>query len=249
MEVAIQEKKLLALEHSLEEIQEKNKQMEKIWLREQGHMIALSEQRQDQLQQLNMFRKQIMVLEQKNLKIGDEIDNLKKEEEHMNRNISKLRNQIVVNNEKIMKKRGNKMNLERSNEYLQQDYFSKLQDAEMECLQLQEMITNFEEEKQYLSEQLLELNRETLAWGKKFQIAMETKCNVHREQKQGGEIGNMKSEIHRMNVSNGVFLFYFTCFITKHFTVNCVTYTRKKKKKHKIIKLMQVKNIRNELNY
>lgn len=45
------------MEHSLEEIQEKNKKMEKVWLREQGHMIALSEQRQDQLQQLNMLRK------------------------------------------------------------------------------------------------------------------------------------------------------------------------------------------------
>lgn len=57
MEIAIQEKKLLALEHSLEEVQEKNKQLEAIWLREQGHMITLSEQRQNQLQQLNLFRK------------------------------------------------------------------------------------------------------------------------------------------------------------------------------------------------
>lgn len=38
-------------------MQNKNKQIEKMWLREQGHMIALSEQRQDQLQQLNMIRK------------------------------------------------------------------------------------------------------------------------------------------------------------------------------------------------
>lgn len=218
MEIAIQEKKLFALEHSLEEVQEKNKQLEAIWLREQGHMITLSEQRQDQLQQLNLFRKrkinsylvkriifivifvEIMVLEQKNLKIGDEIDNLKKQEEVMHRNINKLRNQIVVNNEKITKKRGNKIHLERSNEYLQQDYFSKLQDAEMECLQLEETIANFEEEKQNLSEQLLELNRETLAWEKKLQIANETKSNLQKEVKQGGEIGNMKAEIHRMNV-------------------------------------------------
>lgn len=141
-----------------------------------------------------------MILEQKNLKIGDEIYNLKKQEESMNRNISKLRNQIVVNNEKIMKKRGNKMNLERSNEYLQQDYFSKLEDAEMECLQLQETIADFEEEKQNLSEQLLELNRETLAWEKKLQIAAETKGNVLKEKRGAGEIAIMKSEIHRMNV-------------------------------------------------
>lgn len=147
------------------------------------------------------FLIEIMMLQQKNLKIRDDIDNLKKQEENMNRNINKLRNQIVVNNEKIMEKRGNNFNLERNNEYLQQDYFSKLQDAEMECLQLQEVIANFEEEKQNLSEQLLELNRETLAWEKKFQIATETKSNVLKEQKQDGEIGSMKAEIHRMNVS------------------------------------------------
>lgn len=141
-----------------------------------------------------------MVLEQKNLKIGDEIDNLKKQDEVMHRNINKLRNQIVVNNEKITKKRGSKTHLERNNEYLQQDYFSKLQDAEMECLQLEEAIANFEEEKQNLSEQLLEFNRETLAWEKKLQIANETKSNLQKEVKQGGEIGNMKAEIHRMNV-------------------------------------------------
>lgn len=144
---------------------------------------------------------EIMVLEQKNLKIGDEIDNLRKQEEVMNRNINKLRNEMVVYNEKITKKRGNKTHLERSNEYLQQDYFSKLQDAEMECLQLEELISSFEEEKQNLSEQLLGLNRETLAWEKKLQIASETKSNVQKEAKQGGEIGNMKAEIHRMHVT------------------------------------------------
>lgn len=112
-----------------------------------------------------------------------------------------MRNQIVVNNEKIMKKRGSKTDLERSNEYLQQDYFSRLQDAEMECLQLEEMLASLEEEKQNLSEQLLEHNRETLAWEKKLQIATETKNNIQKEVKQGGEIGNMKAEIHRMHVN------------------------------------------------
>lgn len=141
-----------------------------------------------------------MVLEQKNLKIGDEIDSLRKQEDIMNRNINKLRNQIVVSNEKISRKRGSKLDMERSNEYLKQDFFSRLQDAELECLKLEETIANIEEEKQNLSEQLLQMNRETLAWEKKLQMAVETKTSVHKEKKEGGEIGNMKAEIHRMNV-------------------------------------------------
>lgn len=58
-----------------------------------------------------------------------------------------------------------------------------------------------EDDKQNLSNKLIELNREALAWEKKLQMALEMRQNINEERKEGGEVGSMKAEIHRMNVS------------------------------------------------
>lgn len=161
-----------------------------------------------------------MILEQKNLKIGDEIDNQKRQEDKMNRNVNNLQNELLQLNDSLIKKKGSKFDLDKHNNAVQTEYINKLkvreniirlfyafstflfiQDAEIECLRLEASITDLEDDKQTLSNKLIDLNREALAWEKKLQMALEMRQNINEERKEGGEVGNMKAEIHRMHVS------------------------------------------------
>ena len=72
----------------------------------------------------------------------------------------------------------------------------------MDVIKLEYELVEIEEDSQSLTEELMEKNREALAWEAKWKLAEETKQNVNSEKSQGGEIGNMKMEIHRMNVSS-----------------------------------------------
>lgn len=71
----------------------------------------------------------------------------------------------------------------------------------METIKIDSDITDIEEDKVNLSKELIEHNREALVWEKKIQMTVETKQNMDKERGEGGEIGNMKAEIHRMHVS------------------------------------------------
>lgn len=66
-------------------------------------------------------------------------------------------------------------------------------------------ITQVEEDKVALSKELIDLNREALAWEKKIQMCVEAKHTIDKERSEGGEVGNMKAEIHRMEVSKVAF--------------------------------------------
>lgn len=70
----------------------------------------------------------------------------------------------------------------------------------MQAIKLQSDLEEIEENKGNLSKDLIEKNREALAWEKKWQLATETKENMKKEQSSEGEIGHMKAEIHRMTV-------------------------------------------------
>lgn len=80
-----------------------------------------------------------------------------------------------------------------------------IQDLERECAQLETDISDLETEKQSLAKQLLEVNREGLMWQKQAQMATEARKAVE-EDRTSGESGQMRIEIHRMQVmsrSNG----------------------------------------------
>lgn len=70
----------------------------------------------------------------------------------------------------------------------------------MDCIKLESKLQDMETDKDNLGTQLLDANKETLAWERKIKLATETKQSIMKEKSVDGEIGNMKNEIHRMNV-------------------------------------------------
>ncbi|RZC34989.1 coiled-coil domain-containing protein 40, partial [Asbolus verrucosus] len=194
------EAKITTLEKNIEEMQEQNKKLQQFWLREQTNLLKISEQRQEQIQNNNLLRKQILILEQKNLKVTDELDAFKKQQEKVLRSINNLHNQLTVTGDNFCKTKGLKINMDKENEVMRQDYVYKLKDVELECLQLEDEIAQIEEDKVSMSAELIEMCRTSLEWEKKLLSAKETKTTMIEERSKEGEVGTMKAEIHRMNV-------------------------------------------------
>lgn len=66
---------------------------------------------------------------------------------------------------------------------------------------MEAQIADIEEEKLILSKQLLDINREVLEWEKKLKIIVDTKNQIQMEKGAEGEIGQMRVEVHKMEVS------------------------------------------------
>ncbi|KAJ8973510.1 hypothetical protein NQ317_000438 [Molorchus minor] len=201
--VCKQEAKIQELEKHIEVIQASTKQAQTIWLRGQKNLLVVSKERQEQIFSINLLKKQTLILEQKNLRIRDEIEAYKKAQEKVLHNVNNLQNRSVILCENLFRKRNQKTHLDRNNILLQTEYDSKLKDAELACLQMQADIVEVEEDKVNLSKEIIEVNREVLEWEKKLQHAKETMTRMKEERSEGGEVGSMKLEIHRMNVIYG----------------------------------------------
>ncbi|GJQ86909.1 hypothetical protein Trydic_g11780 [Trypoxylus dichotomus] len=194
------ELKISALEQHIEHVQEKIKDMQKFWLREQGHVVCLSEQREEQIHDSNLLRKQTLILEQRNLKINDELEIHRQQEDKMQRSINKLQNQLVYFTETLSKKQGSKSNLDESNTLLQNEFVIKLKEEELSIVKAEAQIVDIEQDISRLTAELLEKNREALEWEKKMKMVLETKQNISVEKSEGGEVATMRAEIHRMTV-------------------------------------------------
>ena len=57
--------KVISLEKNIQELQQTIKKTQQFWLRQQGFVVSLSQQRESQLQQLNFLEKEVMIMGQK----------------------------------------------------------------------------------------------------------------------------------------------------------------------------------------
>nr|CAD7570180.1 unnamed protein product [Timema californicum] len=263
-----EELKINNLNKKIDETTEQSKKLQQFWLRQQGHIVQLSHQRDEQLHEIDILRKRIwggwmavpevLVMEQKNLKIEQEIERYNKEEHSVGRSIKHLLHKLVTLNLQLCQRRGYKEELDKDNVFIQGHYlnvlkglylnvlkvdisqcslrgstsmFSRqvyhsahsgalpqcsqgryitvltqglylnvLKDAEMESVKLEAELRELEQEKIHLSDRVMDSQRESLAWEKKLQMAVENKMRMDQERSKEGEIGNMKAEIHRMEV-------------------------------------------------
>lgn len=120
--ISPQELRIVTLEKQIEETQDRIKHLQIFWLREQKNLLIVSKERQEQLHKLNLLKKQSLILEQKNLKVSNELDNYKKQEEKILQNINNLQNRAVVLCDNLYKKRDKKSTLDKSNYYVQSQY-------------------------------------------------------------------------------------------------------------------------------
>ncbi|XP_026284357.1 coiled-coil domain-containing protein 40 [Frankliniella occidentalis] len=195
-----QEVRIKAIELEIEETAVEAEKKQAFWLRLQSHIVRLTEERQKQLQQLNLLYKQVHILTQRSLKIEHEMEKHnrgKKDIEHQIHELDVSLNKMTVG---LHNRRGYKEILDKENLIIQTEALGLLKDLERENVEQEEELTNLEEINLMLNQDILDMKRDCLAWEKKILLATETKQMNEEDNKANGELGQMKVEIHRMDV-------------------------------------------------
>ncbi|KAG8316332.1 hypothetical protein J6590_052543 [Homalodisca vitripennis] len=200
LEETADELQVTYLERGLAQIINNIEELHKAWMREQSRIVTLTQQRNSLLNQLSVYHKQILVMKQKQLKTEFEIDRLKKEETNIQHLVSSLEKRLTGLNLQCSERKGYKENLNNLNLAAQNQLICDLKDAEVKALTLQEDMCYLEIEKEELRGEIVQAQRDLLAWERKLQMATEVKQNIDKSKAEGGEIAVMKSEIHRMEV-------------------------------------------------
>ncbi|KYN30494.1 Coiled-coil domain-containing protein 40 [Trachymyrmex septentrionalis] len=192
--------KIITLEKNIEEIQQNNQKAQQLWIRQEGYMITLSQQKDLQLQELNLLNKEIMIMEQKNLKLEHASKILDKEDSNMERTLNLLQQKIVQINSQLVIQKGLKEELEDKNSIRKMEGIQALEDAELSLIKMQSDLKQLYEEKALLKDNLDAVQQESLSWEKKVKLMQETMKKMKDERSDGGDITVMKSEIHKMEM-------------------------------------------------
>lgn len=162
--------KIITLEKNIEELQQANKKSQHFWIRQEGYMITLSQQRDLQLQELNLLSKEIMIMDQKNLKLEHTIEMLDKEESNMQRVLNLLQQKLVQINAQLVIQKGLKEELEDKNTITKNEGVQSLEDTELNLIKMQSDLKQLYEEKELLKDNLDAVQRESLSWEKKVKF-------------------------------------------------------------------------------
>ncbi|XP_011298593.1 coiled-coil domain-containing protein 40 [Fopius arisanus] len=200
LDTTTQDLKIVSLEKKIDELDAKNQESQKYWLRQEGNMVNLSQERNTQLQELNRLSRQITIMEQKNLKLEYTLEKEKKNEEKIDRRMKELRQRLLRTNSLLAERKELRNNLLDKNFSTQDEYVKTLREAEVELVRLQTEIKELKEEKVMLEERLYAAHRDYFSWEKKMKLAAETLKIIKEERSTGGDIAMMKSEIHKMEM-------------------------------------------------
>lgn len=159
--------KIITLEKNIEDIQESNRKAQQFWIRQEGRIITLSQQKDLQLQELGLLNKEIMIMDQKNLKIKYALEMLNKEESNMKRILNILQQKLIQMNAKLVVQKGLKEELEDKNSITKNEGIQTLEDAELNLIKLQSDLKQLYEERAVLKDDLDAVQQESLSWEKK----------------------------------------------------------------------------------
>lgn len=162
-----QKLKILSLERYIQEIEQKNRDMQQHWLRQQSIMINLREQRESQIQDTNLLMKQIMIMEQKNFKLEHALDKFNSEDTSMAKTLNALQHELVQMNANLAMQKELSEQLADENDTTKNYYVIRLKDEELNLIRLENNFKELVNEKILMQDELNIVQRESLSWEKK----------------------------------------------------------------------------------
>ncbi|XP_006886396.1 PREDICTED: coiled-coil domain-containing protein 40 [Elephantulus edwardii] len=175
------------------------------WLRLQQEMVKATQEREEQLADLDMFKKTIHIMEQKKLRVENKITQEKKEQKELERHMKDLDNDLKKLSVLTSKNRSTSEQLQQLTMVTETEFVRALKASERESMEMQERLNQLNEEKTAILNSLLEAEYQIMLWEKKIQLAKEMRASVDSETGQA-EIRAMKAEIHRMKVRHSQLL-------------------------------------------
>ncbi|CAB3253752.1 unnamed protein product [Arctia plantaginis] len=195
-----QERRIDELENQVKSYRERTETMQHEWLRLQGHVVKLTEQHHKMVSDINLVNKQIQICEQKIVHTQAECETVLMERARVERSLRELRGRLEVLERTRRDAFERNENAQKTNLAMTHEYAANLKDAESEIIQLEDDIEELDKEKMNLTQDLDRVQREALIWQRKGILAVELKRNISNAKSAAGEIGQMRAEIHRMEV-------------------------------------------------
>ncbi|NXL76856.1 CCD40 protein, partial [Leptocoma aspasia] len=190
------------LNKQIEECNSEAMTLQKYWLNEQKELVKLTREREEQITSLDTFQKQIIIMQQRKLRVENEIQQEIKEQKDVERHMKNMSNDLIKLNTLITKNNSNVEELKNGRIVTENEFLQSLKAAEKESLEMQERHSQLTEEKERLLNGLVEAEHQIQLWEKKYQLAKEMREATDALIEQG-EIHDMKTEIRRMQVRYG----------------------------------------------
>ncbi|NXO71942.1 CCD40 protein, partial [Phainopepla nitens] len=187
------------LNKQIEECNSEAMTLQKHWLNEQKELVKLTQEREEQKTSLDTFQKQIIIMQQRKLRVENEIQQEIKEQKDVERHMKNMSNDLIKLNTLINKNNSSVEQLQNGRIVTENEFLQSLKAAEKESVEMQERHSQLIEEKERLLNSLVEAEHQILLWEKKMQLAKEMREATDALLEQG-EIHDMRTEIRRMQV-------------------------------------------------
>ncbi|XP_035602715.1 coiled-coil domain-containing protein 40 isoform X1 [Oncorhynchus keta] len=190
------------LTKQLEAVGGEIKEQQQLWLRQQGELVRLTQEKQARSAALLTLQTQFTILQQRKVRTESEIQQEQREQAELERHMKELMADMLKLNSLLSENRHLHQALEQGNVVMETDFLHRLKEAERNSIETQMKLERIQEEKDRLFNSLVESERQIMLWEKKTQLVRETRSAVDSEVGQG-DIRTMRAEIHRMEVRYG----------------------------------------------
>ncbi|TYZ59261.1 hypothetical protein PybrP1_010344 [[Pythium] brassicae (nom. inval.)] len=180
-------------------VRAQNLDKQKEWLQTQTALVNLSAESQDIGEKNQELKSKTSVLEQKQLRLQNDLDTMKKDVKELRGSINGMHGDTVKLNELIAKNSSRQEELLNMNHGLELEFKHELKELEADAVQMEQLAASLKTEKQDLLDRIVEVERQIMLWEKKIQLEKETQAALDPEVGQV-EARAMEKEIHRMRL-------------------------------------------------
>lgn len=146
---------------------------------------------------------ELLVIGQKTLQINNELGDISKQDQNVQRDISNLNIKLDIISGKLFEKKQNNVVESEQCRFDHMKMVEKLRNDEMSIVRIKDDIETISHDIERLKQNVMDKHEEALSWETKWKLVEETKRENDAEYAKTGEISAMKSEIHRMEVRFG----------------------------------------------
>ncbi|KAK9508650.1 hypothetical protein O3M35_006161 [Rhynocoris fuscipes] len=194
------EVKVQNLEENLRTLHDEHENLENNWINLQNDVLKKGESRNKSVSDVLLLRKDYSNAEHFRLKGETKLAELlfttkkcQKDIQYAHKKLEKLEFDACETGK--LKEQLSKLAF-----FHEKKYEEDLKAAEKECIDIQRSNMDLDDCNEEWTEKVKQLQRELLEWEKKIQLATREKNRFQQEMQSSGEIGAMRSEIHRMEI-------------------------------------------------
>merc|ERR1719188_1943401 len=194
-----QEAKLKHMKKQIADLTKECSDMQKDWIQKQTQLLSISTETDRLKGHLNDQKNRRIVLEQKKIRIESQLAAQQKDIKDLDNAMKHLRFDMDRMNSQIVKNDSKSKDLANSNQMMETEFVQKLKEIEAHCLDMERSVEGVKGEKEQMTSDILEAERQVLLWERKITLEREMQEALDPNIGQADSAA-MKKEIHRMEL-------------------------------------------------